>query len=377
MQHSQIARLTRKMKKVGIVVGTRPNFIKISQFEKEFEKYPDQFEYKLIHTGQHFDDAMSKVFFRQLELKEPDVFLNIQRKKPAWQIGEIIKSLSDFFTAWTPDLLFVVGDVNSTLAAAITAQKEGIKIAHLESGLRSGDLEMPEEINRILTDQITDYFFVTEQSGLDNLLTEGKIKDKIFFVGNTMIDTLVAFDQSIGQSPILNDLGIEPQQFVLMTMHRPSNVDNKVGLDRIFELMEYLDPKIKIVFPMHPRTRQRIASFGLEDRLDNLKQLIITPPMDYFAFQRLIKDCKFVLTDSGGIQEETTFRRVPCLTLRNNTERPSTIQVGTNILLDTDIDSIKANMDNIFSGSFKKGEIPPLWDGKTTERIVDLLSELL
>ena len=192
-----------------------------------------------------------------------------------------------------------------------------------------------------------------------------------------MIDTLVAFDQSIGQSPILNDLGIEPQQFVLMTMHRPSNVDNKVGLDRIFELMEYLDPKIKIVFPMHPRTRQRIASFGLEDRLDNLKQLIITPPMDYFAFQRLIKDCKFVLTDSGGIQEETTFRRVPCLTLRNNTERPSTIQVGTNILLDTDIDSIKANMDNIFSGSFKKGEIPPLWDGKTTERIVDLLSELL
>jgi UDP-N-acetylglucosamine 2-epimerase (non-hydrolysing) len=242
------------MIKIAIVVGTRPNFIKITQFEKEFEKYPGVFNYKLIHTGQHYDKNMSDLFFDQFKLKKPNVFLNIGKLKPAHQIAEIINGLSRFFDEWKPDLVIVPGDVNSTLAAAIAANKTGSPLAHLESGLRSFDRSMPEEHNRVITDWLADYLFVTEKSGLINLQKEGKPDNSIYFVGNTMIDTLVAYNDQIESSDILKKLGIEHKHYALMTMHRPSNVDNKESLSILNEIVQTIIKEHQLVFPIHPRT---------------------------------------------------------------------------------------------------------------------------
>lgn len=365
-----------KKKKVLIVVGTRPNFIKITQFEKEFALYPDHFEYKLVHTGQHFDDNMSKVFFRQLELKTPDFYLNIEDRNPARQIGYIIIELEGILSNYQPDLVIVVGDVNSTLAAAIAANKFGCKIAHLESGLRSYDRTMPEEHNRLVADALADYYTVTEQSGLDNLLGEGKQREQIFFVGNTMIDTLVAFNTQIAASDIMQKLQLQKGKFILMTMHRPANVDTKESLDKLVNLVNTLSSDLKLVFPIHPRTTQKLKDFGLWDDLTQNPAFVFTEPLDYFAFQNLISNCFMVLTDSGGIQEETTFCQVPCLTLRPNTERPSTIELGTNILVDYDLDIIFNYIKEIENGTFKKGHIPPFWDGFATKRIVEHFKEM-
>lgn len=364
-------------KKILTVVGTRPNFIKITQFEKEFAKFPEEFEFKLLHTGQHYDKAMSKVFFEQLELREPDYYLGIGAGVPGIQMGQIMVELTKVMQDWRPDLIVVVGDVNSTLAAAVAANKLGVRIAHLESGLRSLDREMPEEINRILTDEITDVFFITEQSGMDNLLADGKSQESLHFVGNTMIDTLVAFSPAIEASPVLEELGVQEGEYALLTMHRPRNVDFKDQLEKMIRMITFIGEKFPVVFPVHPRTRKRLEEHGLVADFDAIPNLIQSGPMDYLGFQKLIAKSKVVVTDSGGIQEETTFRQVPCLTIRPNTERPSTISLGTNELLNFDLDTIEDRIGQIEAGTFKHGGVPPYWDGKATQRIVETLRRIL
>ncbi len=360
-------------KKILTVVGARPNFIKITQFEKVFNKYPEEFEFRLLHTGQHFDDNMSKVFFRQLKVKEPDYYLNIHGGSPAQQVGRIIVAMDEILQEFQPDLVVVVGDVNSTLAASIAANKLRIKVAHVESGLRSFDKGMPEEHNRILTDAITDILLVTEESGRKHLLEEGKPPSKIHFVGNTMIDTLVAFDAEIQASTILEDLGVAPQSYVLITMHRPATVDHKEGLLKLLAILKMVAAKYKVVFPVHPRTAKRLKAHDLYEEMEAIPNIALSGPMDYLAFQKLIANAKFLLTDSGGIQEETTFRQIPCLTLRPNTERPSTVDLGTNELITFDLDLIAEKVASIEAGTFKPNhQIPPFWDGKATERIVEV-----
>jgi UDP-N-acetylglucosamine 2-epimerase (non-hydrolysing) len=361
----------------AIVVGTRPNFIKVTQFQKELENSEQDFEFKLIHTGQHYDKNMSDIFFEQFSLKKPDVFLNIKGLTPAAQIGEIIIQLSKFLEEYQPDILIVPGDVNSTMAATIAANKTGIRLAHLESGLRSFDREMPEELNRLVTDVLADDFFVTEQSGLDNIAIEPSCGGKVHFVGNTMIDTLVAFEDDIEKSPILEELKVSKGKYVLMTMHRPSNVDTKEKLLKLIDLIDYITETYNLAFPIHPRTKKNLEKFDLFDRLENNSKVLFTPPLDYMSFQKLIKYCKFILTDSGGIQEESTFRQVPCLTLRENTERPSTLTLGSNTLVPFDVNLITSYIEQINNGTYKKGEIPPFWDGKATQRIVEILAKEL
>lgn len=363
------------MCKILIVVGTRPNFIKVTQFKKVNEQLGNPFDIKIVHTGQHYDDKMADVFFRQFELT-PDYFLNIPADSANTQMAEIMLRLEKVIKEFSPSLIMVVGDVNSTFAAAITANKMGVKIAHIESGLRSNDRTMPEEINRLLTDEITDYFFVTEQSGIDHLTQEKKSPENIFFVGNTMIDTLVAFEEKIKQDTILNKLGISKNNFALMTMHRPATVDFKEGLTKLIDIIDFITESMHLVFPIHPRTTSKLESFGMMDRIHSNKKLILSEPLDYFSFQKLTSDCKFVITDSGGIQEETTFRRIPCLTLRPNTERPSTITIGTNELVPFDVAVVKQKIELIQQNKHKKGAIPPFWDGDSTKRILEKCMQL-
>jgi UDP-N-acetylglucosamine 2-epimerase (non-hydrolysing) len=362
-------------KNILIIVGTRPNFIKVTQFKKEAQAYPN-LNIKIAHTGQHFDSKMADVFFEQFNLI-PDVFFNVKPDSANSQMAEIMVKLEAEIKTQKPDLIMVVGDVNSTFAAALTANKMGVKIAHLESGLRSNDKTMPEEHNRVLTDMITDYFFVTEQSGYDNLINENKNKEVIFFVGNTMIDTLVAFQKEIDHSNVLDTLRLQAQKFILMTMHRPATVDDIDGLKKLSALINALSNDLKIVFPIHPRTLKNIDHFGLSENFKNNKNLILTEPLDYFAFQKLVKESKLVLTDSGGIQEETTFLQVPCLTLRPNTERPITVTLGSNELVPFDLEMIIQKVNQIKIGKFKKGTIPPFWDGKTSARILKIIDQVL
>jgi UDP-N-acetylglucosamine 2-epimerase (non-hydrolysing) len=355
--------------RILIVVGTRPNFIKITQFKKVNQQMGNPFDIKIVHTGQHYDDKMAAIFFQQFEL-EPDYFLNIPQASANSQMAEIMLRLENVIIDYKPALVMAVGDVNSTFAAAFTAHKLGIQVAHIESGLRSYDRGMPEEINRLLTDEISDYYFITEQSGLDNLIKEGRSKDKLHFVGNTMIDTLVAFNHKIEESKILDEYHLISQKFVLMTMHRPATVDFEEGLTKLLDIIEYVKKNYKLVFPIHPRTLGKLQQFGLLERVKANDKIILTEPLDYFAFQKLTAHCRFVITDSGGIQEETTFRRVPCLTLRPNTERPSTVTIGTNELVPFDIETVQNKINSIIEGTYKKGDIPPMWDGKSTERIL-------
>lgn len=363
------------MKKILIVVGTRPNFIKVTRFKKVAAAFP-QLDIKFVHTGQHFDEKMSKVFFDQFNLR-PDFMLNIGQGTPNTQMANVMLGLEQVCSEWKPDLLMVVGDVNSTFAAALTGNKMGIRVAHLESGLRSYDRSMPEEINRLLTDEITDYYFITEQSGIDHLKAAGISDDRLFFVGNTMIDSLVEFDAEVQQSDILQQYNLTPGQYVLMTMHRPSNVDEKAGLETLIAIIKSITGRLKLVFPIHPRTISRLKQFNLWHEIEHLQGLIFSEPLDYFSFQKLTADCKFVVTDSGGIQEETTFRQIPCLTLRNNTERPSTVTIGSNVLVPYTIADVEQYIDSIMQGTFKKGAIPPLWDGKSTDRILEILNRIL
>lgn len=364
-------------KKILVVIGTRPNFIKVTQFKKVASIY-NNLNLKIVHTGQHFDEKMADVFFKQFDLT-PDYFLNITTTASAnTQIAEIMIKLEQLIkTDFNPDLIMVVGDVNSTVAAALTANKLNIKIAHIESGLRSYDKTMPEEHNRVITDNITNYFLVTEQSGWDNLINDGVDSNNVFFVGNTMIDTMVAFNKEIEASIILDSLELIEKKYVLMTMHRPACVDTKDGLQKLLELILHISKTYKIVFPVHPRTLKNIENFNLKTEFEKIKELIFTQPLDYFSFQKLIKYSKFILTDSGGIQEESTFLKVPCLTLRPNTERPVTCTEGTNTLIPFDLDSIKFYLQQIEDETYKKGNIPKFWDGKATERIFENLEKVI
>ncbi len=361
-------------KTLYIIVGTRPNFIKITQFKKVAAE-KGMFDIKIIHTGQHFDDKMSGIFFAQFGL-QPDMVIDLKTITPTSQIAEIMMRLEAIFVAGRPDCVMVVGDVNSTLAAALVANKMNLMLVHLESGLRSSDKTMPEEINRILTDQMAAHLFVTEQSGIDNLLQEGRDVSCIHFVGNTMIDTMLAFENEISNCDILEQLEVNGGNFVLVTMHRPATVDNREGFMQLFEILLRIQRNEKLVFPIHPRTRKNIASFGLESELISMPNLVLTEPLDYFAFQKLVRDCKFILTDSGGIQEESTQRGVPCLTLRPNTERPVTVSSGTNSLVPFDTDTVIQHVDSIERNTYKKGIVPPLWDGQATRRVLAVLEEV-
>ncbi len=361
--------------KLLTVVGTRPNIIKITQFSRVVQQYP-HLEHRLLHTGQHYSHNMSDAFFAELGLRNPDYQLSTGQGSVITQMGIMMQGIEGAVKEYKPDLMLVVGDVNSTLAAALVANKMGIRLAHVESGLRSFDRAMPEENNRILTDAITDIFFVTEQMGIDNLLKEGKTESQIYFVGNTMIDTLVAYQAQIEQSRVLAQLNLEPRTYVLMTMHRPGNVDTREGLEKLLDIINDLSKETRIVFPVHPRTLNRFKEFGLYEQVSTNKNLVLMEPAGYLDFQNLIQNARFVITDSGGIQEETTYGQIPCLTLRPNTERPSTITLGSNTLLGFDKDRIVAAVQSIYQGTYKKCQIPPYWDGKATERIFEAISQL-
>ena len=362
--------------KIISVVGARPNFMKVAPLYKAInekrEKLNVNIEHLICHTGQHYDEMMSKVFFDELELPIPDFFLGIGGGSHAEQTGKVMIEFEKILINQKPDLVIVVGDVNSTIACSLAAVKLGIKVAHVEAGLRSNDRTMPEEINRILTDSISDYLFVSEPEGIKNLRKEGKKEEEIIFVGNTMIDSLVNYLPVIEKSKILSELELAKEDYVLVTFHRPSNVDNVENLNSIVELLNRLSVYKKVVFPIHPRTKERLFNSGLEKNLHK-KEIIFTDPIGYIDFISLVKNSSLVITDSGGIQEETTFLGVPCITTRKTTERPITVEIGTNVLVGEDFEKAYSAAMNIFNGNKKIGWIPELWDGKAAERIVDRL----
>ncbi|KAF0221850.1 MAG: UDP-N-acetylglucosamine [Geobacteraceae bacterium] len=338
----------------------------------------------LVHTGQHYDQKMSKLFFEELAIPKPDMDLGVGSGTQAQQTAEIMMRLEPVLEKEKPALLIVVGDVNSTMAAAITAAKLNIPVAHVESGLRSFDRTMPEEINRLLTDAVADYHFTTEASANDNLVREGVARDRIFFVGNTMIDTLLKHVERAARSSILGTLGIEAGKYGVITLHRPSNVDDRKNLQEILEALNEIASELPLVFPVHPRTRRRIAEFGFDHLVkessarvsrqeDGQRGIFVTEPLGYLDFLKLTKDARIVFTDSGGIQEETTVMGIPCITLRYNTERPVTVTSGTNVLVGAGREKIIAEGRKRLDGFARKYSIPPLWDGHAAERIVDII----
>ncbi len=365
------------MKKILNIVGARPNFMKVAPLHRAFQTHPE-IESKIVHTGQHYDAKMSDVFFNQLELPKPHYFLGIGGGSHAQQTARIMLEFEQVMEAEKPDLVLVVGDVTSTIACALVAVKMHVPIAHVEAGLRSGDRKMPEEINRILTDSISDYLFVTEQAGYFNLQNEGVSDKKIFFVGNCMIDSLVHYRAKAQKMNILVEFGLQKDDYVLMTMHRPANVDTPEGLSSILEIIANTTPNKKVLFPIHPRTKNNIEKFGLQPKLDSISNLVLAEPQGYLEFLNLMENAVMVITDSGGIQEETTYLQVPCLTFRDSTERPSTVEIGTNQLLaDLNPESVHEKVIEILEGKSKKGAIPPLWDGQAAERIAAILVEKL
>jgi UDP-N-acetylglucosamine 2-epimerase (non-hydrolysing) len=357
-------------KRIALVVGARPNFMKAAPLLTEIQKYEGLFEPILIHTGQHYDRKLSELFFEQLGLPEPDIYLGVGSDSHARQTAKIMIELEKVFLEIKPQLVVVFGDINSTMAAAIVAAKLGIKLAHIEAGLRSFDNTMPEEINRIVTDRLSDYLFVTEPSGMRNLLNEGVPERKIFFTGNIMIDSLVSNLNRARSSKILGELAIEPKSYATITLHRPSNVDDSSTLKGLLGVLKTVGEKMPVVFPCHPRTRKRIEEFGLNENVPNGNVRVIEP-LGYLDFLKLQADSKIVLTDSGGVQEETTFLKIPCVTLRENTERPVTVEVGSNMLCGSDPEKIVNAAFAIINGNEKVYAIPELWDGQTSGRIVN------
>lgn len=358
--------------KIINVVGARPNFMKISPLIDEMKKYPE-ISPILVHTGQHYDKEMSKLFFDDLKLPSPDIYLGVGSASHAEQTAKIMVEFEKVLLEQKPDLIVVVGDVNSTIACALTAVKLLIPVAHVEAGLRSHDRTMPEEINRILTDAISDYLFTTSKDADANLLKEGIPKEKIYFVGNVMIDTLLKQIDKASGSDVLGRLGLEPKNYAALTLHRPNNVDDKEVFVRILGALEEIQKKIKIIFPVHPRTRKKIEEFGLSGKIKNMINLKITEALGYLDFLKLMSDSKLVLTDSGGIQEETTILKIPCITLRETTERPITVTEGSNVIVGSDKDKIIRECLRIIDGREKKGKAPHLWDGHAAERIVKIL----
>jgi len=337
------------------------------------------FESLLVHTGQHYDENMSKVFFNDLEIPKPDVNLEVGPGSHALQTAEIMKRFEPIVVDFAPRYVLVVGDVNSTIACGLTAVKLGVNLIHVEAGLRSGERSMPEEINRILTDSISDLLFCTEQSGVDNLLKEGIAEQKIHLVGNVMIDTLLHNLRKSESSKILDELRsrgwLDGDAFAVLTMHRPKNVDDSRAFGRILDALEVIQNELPVVFPIHPRTRKNLCQAGLEDRLEEMRNLYLLEPVGYLDFLRLISSARVVLTDSGGIQEETTILKVPCITLRENTERPITVEMGTNQVVGTDTQRIIRAYRDAMSQGCSTARTPPFWDGHAAERIAGILLE--
>ena len=370
--------------KIFLVAGARPNFMKIAPLMKELEKY-DHFNPMIIHTGQHYDDNMSDLFFRQLDIPKPDVNLEVGSNSHAKQTAQIMERFEQYCMKEEPDLVIVVGDVNSTAACTLVASKLHIKTAHYEAGLRSRDRAMPEEINRLVTDAIVDLYFTTSENASKNLQEEGVDQENIFMVGNLMIDTLASnLDKTDGEFIEIETLAGEKvvygkdfykDNYSVMTFHRPSNVDDKSSLTKLVNIWEKISKHLPLIFPAHPRTIKKAEKFGLLERIKNIDNLILSEPIGYLEFINLLKNSRLVLTDSGGIQEETTYMNVPCLTVRTNTERPITIQEGTNKLIS--IDEMEYEVNQILEGNSKTGQNPKFWDGNTAERLCEILYDLL
>jgi UDP-N-acetylglucosamine 2-epimerase (non-hydrolysing) len=379
--------MENEMKKIVLVAGARPNFMKIAPILREIEKHPEELKGILVHTGQHYDHNMSDTFFKSLGIKEPDYNLEVGSGSHAFQTAEIMVRFEEVCVKENPDLVLVVGDVNSTIAAGLVAKKSHVSLAHVEAGLRSRDWSMPEEINRIATDAITDMFFTTEKEGTQNLLAEGHAGDKVHFVGHVMIDNLFyQLNKFNGKAPSELAETIKSrllEKYICMTMHRPSNVDDKETLERIIGALQSISENAPIVFPCHPRTKKQIEHFGFQDNFKPLtlnlqtidNGIYLTEPLGYDDFLYLWKDASLVITDSGGVQEETTALKIPCITIRENTERPITVEVGSNVVVGTDPDKIIKFGKEALNNEWKESKIPDLWDGRASERIVKIIRE--
>lgn len=360
--------------KLCLIAGARPNFMKIASIIDAIvtaKRANINVDFRLVHTGQHYDKNMSESFFEELGIPEPDVNLECGGGSQAEQTSAIMIRFEKYLIENPADLVVVVGDVTSTLACSIVARKLHTDVAHIEAGIRSGDMTMPEEINRIVTDSITNHFFTTSGIANDNLMRAGIPAERIHFVGNTMIDTLLKNMPRFRQPTIFSKLQLQPQQYFVITLHRPANVDDK---GRLIELMQAIvkgSHGLPIIFPVHPRTAKNMESLQL-----STSNLHLVEPMSYLAFNYLVKNAKAVITDSGGISEETTIMGIPCITLRNSTERPETVSIGTNEVIGTDPSALILNLEKIIEGKWKKGGIPELWDGKTGERIISTITSL-
>ena len=355
--------------KIILVAGARPNFMKIAPLMSAFAA-AEGIEPMLVHTGQHYDEKMSDLFFRQLGIPAPDLNLGCGGGGHAQQTAAVMTAFDPVVAEQKPDAVLVVGDVNSTIACGLVAVKRGVGLIHVEAGLRSGDRGMPEEINRVLTDAISDLLFCTEQSGVDNLLREGVARDRVHLVGNVMIDTLLKNREKAEATTALEDMGLTAGGYAVATLHRPSNVDDPATLAGLVDVLDAVQSDMPLVFPIHPRTLHHLDATGLRARVDAMAGLRLTEPIGYLEFLKLLSHARLVLTDSGGIQEETTILGVPCLTLRNNTERPITCEMGTNRLVGTEPAQIIAAYRQAVTEETGTAQIPPLWDGKAAERIV-------
>ncbi len=358
------------------VAGARPNFMKIAPLMDAFRN-TSPIEPLLVHTGQHYDERMSDLFFRQLGIPKPDINLGIGSGSHAVQTADVMKAFEPVLLDYKPDAVLVVGDVNSTIACGLVAVKLGIQLIHVEAGLRSFDRTMPEEINRVLTDSISDMLFCTEQSGVDNLRREGVAENRIFLVGNVMIDTLLKHRPKADASTILSDLHIQAGQYAVLTLHRPSNVDDPAVFGRLLDALDVVQKELPIVFPIHPRTRNNLTKSALGKRVEAMHNLKLIDPAGYLDFLKLTSAAKMVLTDSGGVQEETTILKVPCITMRENTERPVTAEVGSNRIVGTDPKNIVQAFRDVMEGRWKQAGTPPLWDGQAAQRIARILADRL
>jgi len=358
--------------KIFLIAGARPNFMKIAPIARSFDNQT-RINYKIVHTGQHYDKNMSDIFFEELGIRQPDYHLGAGGGTHAQQTAKIMTGFEEICEKDRPDLVIVVGDVNSTLACSIVAKKMHIKVAHVEAGLRSFDLSMPEEINRMVTDSISDMFFVTEEQGMENLLKEGKSQESLHFVGHVMIDNLFyqleKFKKMDTKRFPTTQFKQSHTQYGVVTLHRPSNVDDKESLETIFETLNIISETLPLIFPIHPRTRKNMEAFGIKPGA-NIK---LTEPLSYMEFLNLWKDARVTLTDSGGLQEETTALGIPCLTIRDNTERPVTVTQGTNELMGTSKEKILESFKKIMNNDWKTGQRPKFWDGNASERIINVI----